>query len=362
MRRAYSPSKPGRYAAQPTPPPSSLRRRSRWLYVLLTLLGLYLYLSPRPLSFLPRHSSSPPSHAPSLRFTSIDWSRYAYSQFATTSAHLCNSVMIFEALSRLGSKPQRILYYPSSWDTEISSPRDRDSQLLVKAREWYNVKLIPIDGLEIVNSGSSASSHSLVRFLPWAEMKYERILHLDSDVTMLKHLDEVFLLPRTSVAMMRAFWELPTKRLLSPKLVLLEPSDIEFQMLTGMRQRSKEPVSEILNRHYGDSAMVLPHRQYGLLSSEFRNEEHENYLGNNYDVWDPEMMMQEVSLVYFSDWPLPKPWIMWPHNLIGKMTPECRLQGGQEDCRNKKIWLELYDEFRKRRKVILQSMRWLSKN
>jgi hypothetical protein len=30
---------------------------------------------------------------------------------------------------------------------------------------------------------------------------------------------------------------------------------------------------ELLNRRYGDSAMVLPHRQYGLLSGEFRKKD-----------------------------------------------------------------------------------------
>lgn len=32
-----------------------------------------------------------------------DWSQYAYCQYVTKPAYLCNSVMIFEALERLGA-------------------------------------------------------------------------------------------------------------------------------------------------------------------------------------------------------------------------------------------------------------------
>ena len=85
-----------------------------------------------------------PKHVPSLRYKNVNWSRYAYSQYATDSHYLCNSLMVFETLERLGSRADRILMYPEEWDTEIASKSDRDSQLLVMARDWYRVKLIPI--------------------------------------------------------------------------------------------------------------------------------------------------------------------------------------------------------------------------
>lgn len=262
--------------------------------------------------------------------------------------------MLFEALARLGSKADRILFYPSSWDTDIASPRDRDSQLLVKARDWYSVKLRPSqlpqkrddDGLDGTYNASFA------KFLPWGETQYERILQLDSDVTLLRHVDEVFLAPKAPIAMMRAYWELPQRKLLTSMFVLLEPSMEEFERLINAVRGAEEYDMEILNRMYGDSAMVLPHRLYGLLSGEFRKESHEKFLGNDYEAWDARRMMEEVSLVHFSDWPLPKPWIMWPHNLIGEIMPKCGRQGLEEDCQDKKVWLGLYDDFRRRRKVI----------
>ena len=263
--------------------------------------------------------------------------------------------MVFEALSRLGSKADRILLYPEEWDTEIASTVDRDSQLLVKARDWYNVKLVPVQ-MQLLNDDTWNASFT--KFLAWGQTRYERVIHLDSDVTVLQHLDDLFMLPKAPVAMMRAYWDLPRIRALTSLFVLLEPSEAEFGRLmeatmVGTRKAGEYDM-EILNRFYGDSAMVLPHRKYGLLSGEFRLQNHENYLGNGHDTWDPEQALKEASLVHFSDWPLPKPWIMWPHNLIGEMTPRCKKGAEEEewDCRDKKVWLGLYDDFRKRRKEI----------
>jgi hypothetical protein len=72
----------------------------------------------------------------------VDWSQYAYTQYVTNEAYLCNSVMIFEALHRLGSKAERLMMYPNSMD--IGS-RNEASQLLRKAQNDYVVKLMPIE-------------------------------------------------------------------------------------------------------------------------------------------------------------------------------------------------------------------------
>ena len=116
-----------------------LRRSRKVILGTLVLLSFICYLSSRRRPFFR------PQHAPSLRFKSVDWSRYAYSQYATNRAYLCNSVMVFEALERLGSKADRILLYNQEWDLDIANKSDRDSQLLVKASNWYGVKLVPIE-------------------------------------------------------------------------------------------------------------------------------------------------------------------------------------------------------------------------
>ena len=53
----------------------------------------------------------------------------------------------------MGSKADRLLIYPQGWDTEIENMSDRDSQLLVKARDWYKVKLVPVEMEEVGDEG-----------------------------------------------------------------------------------------------------------------------------------------------------------------------------------------------------------------
>lgn len=77
----------------------------------------------------------------------VDWSRFAYTQYATNTPYLCNSVMLFEILHRLGSKPERLLMYPSEFRVSGAGMDDesKESLLLRKARDEYNVKLQPIE-------------------------------------------------------------------------------------------------------------------------------------------------------------------------------------------------------------------------
>lgn len=77
-----------------------------------------------------------------LHDESIDWSQYAYAQYATNAEYLCNSIMIFEALQRLGSKADRLLMYSESWDQDPGSP---ESRLLLKAKNEFGVNLMPVE-------------------------------------------------------------------------------------------------------------------------------------------------------------------------------------------------------------------------
>ena len=90
-----------------------------------------------------------------MTYKNVNWQYYAYSQYATDSDHLCNAVMIFEALHRFGSRAQRVLMYPKTMDTVVSGVRDRDSQLLVKARDQYGVILMPMEIPHVVKNGMS---------------------------------------------------------------------------------------------------------------------------------------------------------------------------------------------------------------
>ena len=107
---------------------------------------------------------------------------------------------------------------------------------------------------------------------------------------------------------------------------------------------------ELVNERFEESAMVLPHRPYALLTGELRRHDHSAYLGNSKEAWDAEAALKEAKLVHFSDWPLPKPWIMWPFEGLQEMQPDCG--SSTETCAERRIWKQLYDDFRHRRRDI----------
>ena len=75
---------------------------------------------------------------------SIDWSRFAYVQYATNSDYLCNAVMMFERLHQSASRADRVLIYPTEYSSE-SAATSWQQTLLRKARDEYNVTLRPVE-------------------------------------------------------------------------------------------------------------------------------------------------------------------------------------------------------------------------
>lgn len=140
MRRRRSDDLP-RYAREHDAPPFRFHRRHAYYLLGLLFVCALLYPSPR------RASTKDVTN----------WSNFAYSLYATDSATLCHAVLVFDALVRLGSKADRVLFFPEHWDTEVTSARDRDSQLLVLARDMYKVKLHPVRLLSV--EGRTKGTH-----------------------------------------------------------------------------------------------------------------------------------------------------------------------------------------------------------
>lgn len=190
---------------------------------------------------------------------------------------------------------------------------------------------------------------------------YDRVIALDSDITLLQSLDDLFLLPQTPIAMPRAYWADSKPWPLTSMLMVIKPDEKELEQFKGrmawggnnMLVNAHRFDMELVNERFEDSALVLPHRPYGLLTGEFRRKAHDHvaYLGDPSEKWDAEKAFKEAKLVHFSDWPLPKPWIMWPHQGLEEMQPDC---GGSHEgtCPERQIWKHLYDDFRHRRRDI----------
>ncbi|KAL4783885.1 nucleotide-diphospho-sugar transferase [Aspergillus varians] len=345
-----------------------LRRIRTWVFIFVFILFiLFLRREPAP--------SPPLSH---INYDLVDWSRYAYTQYATSSPYLCNALLVFDALERLGSRAQRVLYYPRDWDVIVESDQDRDSQLLQIAKTKYNVMLVPIE-LEMIKpeAGPDESwDKSISKLLAFGETEFNRVIHLDSDILLLQNMDELFFLPHTPVAMPRAYWLLPGQKTLSSLLLVIEPSYRRYKALMdaalGVEANSSDHENpqnrydmELINEFYGDSAMVLPHRQYGLISGEFRSQNHTAFLGNDDEVWDPDRVLADAKFVHFSDWPLPKPWVMWPHQMLADILPKCKNNPGtlhESGCRDRDVWMKFYDDFRIRRRDVCKLLSYPAPN
>ncbi|KAF2669713.1 nucleotide-diphospho-sugar transferase [Microthyrium microscopicum] len=305
--------------------------------------------------------------------TKVDWSRLAYSQYATDVQSLCNALMVFESLHRLKSKAARVLLYPREW---VKNPDPIAVRMLKDASKKYGVTLEPVDLLraddKVASPGTldrpSDWNLSITKLRVFDLIQYDRVLHLDSDITLLQHLDELFTLPRTAIAMPRAYWSDgdPSSWPLTSLIMLVEPNPNELPLMVETLKKwqtqsdyvnHKKYDMDLLNHRFGTSALVLPHRPYAMLTAEFRSHDHTTYLGYRngptQDIrgkWDPDRAMKEAKLVHFSDWPLPKPWIMWPGAGLTEIQPDCG--GAKGGCKERVLWKELYTNFRRRRKNV----------
>ena len=285
----------------------------------------------------------------------VDWSSYAYVSYATSSDHLCNSLMLAESLHRLGARPDTLILYATDLapDMEVSTSSTR---LLQQATLMYGARVQPV---EVLNSPSSKAdlmwSQGFTKLLAFNQTRYKRVLSLDSDATLLQPMDELFLLPAESkVAMPRAYWLNGT---LCTSVMLASPSEVEFGRIQARmgEGQPEEYDMEIINALYGDSCLVIPHKPYLLLTGEMRATSHAAYLGSAEELWDVDNIMKQAKYIHFSDYPIPKPWVGTSEAMKKEYMPSCKAPGnkaGGSDCADRNAWLWLYKEFRERRKRV----------
>jgi hypothetical protein len=171
-----------------------------------------------------------------------------------------------------------------------------------------------------------------------------------------QHMDELFLLPTAPVAMPRTYWL--EQFFLSSQLIVIEPSEDGWQRVQSAMEHHEghDYDMDILNKVFGASSLVIPHRRYDLLTGEFRHQidQHEAYLGST-DLWNARDAVKEakfVHFVHFSDWPLPKPWLNATEEQVTRQQPSCRsISEGELDCTDRDVWLELRKDFSERRLV-----------
>lgn len=282
----------------------------------------------------------------------IDWSRFAYVQYATSSTYLCNSMMIVERLHSLGSKADRLIMYSKELSSDDGGIQET---LLTKARDVYGANLKPVDFqpkysskresfargfdkvFQMLTRHAATWDNSFTKVLALNQTEYDRVLYLDSDATVLQNMDKLFLMPPAVAAMPRSYWNEKPK--LGSQLLLLQPSRYECERIKTAIDTAKEDEYDmkIINNLYGDTAMVLPYKEYGLTSTEFAplggtQRNHSTYLGD-----------------------ATKPWFKSALEIIESVRPPCAMNPGEHSfmaCREYEIWKGLHEDFKTGRKNV----------
>ena len=153
---------------------------SRLISRLAVLICIYFALS----SLYRRVNRSRSTLSDVLDPNAVDWSKFAYVQYATSLHYLCNSVMLFESLHRMGSKASRVIMYPDTWEVSVDL-KSFESKLLLKLQDEYNVNLMPVDVLRSDGVGDWWEE-SFTKLRGFGLKDYKRVLNLDSDSTLLK--------------------------------------------------------------------------------------------------------------------------------------------------------------------------------
>lgn len=264
--------------------------------------------------------------------------------------------MIFEALRRHNTKADLLMMYPQEWKLPFEAPEDAsfETKLLIKARDVLEVNMAPVQVKTFKNQFDPTWQDSYTKLLAFNQTQYKRVISIDSDGTILDHMDELFLLPPAPVAMPRAYW-MSEKFFLSSQLIVIEPSEAEWKRVEYSmdHHQGNDYDMDILNKIYGRSSTVIPHRKYDLLSGEFHGEKHQDYLGSPNEKWDAKKILAETKFVHFSDWPMPKPWLEPLDGMVEKHQPDCRNKSSEaQDCADREVWLYLRKDFTERRERI----------
>ncbi|CAG8959236.1 hypothetical protein HYFRA_00012594, partial [Hymenoscyphus fraxineus] len=299
----------------------------------------------------------------------IDWTGFYYAMFVRSERELCEAVMGWSGMEEIGSRAQRVMFYPEDWDRGLEEgekgerKQERIERLLTAAEELF-VELSPLPALSRIKTwtrGLEKGTEGLdPRLLAFNLTEYSRVLVLSPDALLLQNLDELFLFPDAPIAMPWVYhehgkeeWDYDTKTM------LIRPSTKDFQSLLKSHSSSiapptprPEPALKLLHRKFGSKILRIPQRPYHLTTSEFRRDDHTPYLAHNSlstpnEAWDPDDVLDEAKILHYHDPGFPKPWFKAERGLMNRYMPACRvLDGfGASDCRDRHTWLGLYRGF-----------------
>jgi alpha-N-acetylglucosamine transferase len=172
----------------------------------------------------------------------VDWTRYAYVLYATSSSHMCNAMMIFAELRKFNTQAQLVLLVRNEFLTDREHFQHEYTTLTDFANS-YNVILKPTEVIQIGGDSVSIWTSSFTKLMVFNETEYDRVIYLDSDAILLRgNLDELFFLPSVKLAVSTAYW-LTKKKYIKMGQENIErqynPSHYGFKKLTSPERDKK---------------------------------------------------------------------------------------------------------------------------
>lgn len=274
---------------------------------------------------------------------------------------LCSALMIWSQVEEIGSRAQRLMLYPSSWDMneKVGKEYTPVARMLRQAENNYYVKLRPLDAL--INRQKTAVGHTwadpYTKLLGFNLTEFDRVLAIDPASVVKQNLDELFLIPASPVAMPYIYYGQADGWHFSTQLTLMTPSTKSFSQISDaikLASPTNDDLSILETLFYGQ-IIKIPQRPFALLAGEYRQKSHVHYIGNRWPKkWDPDSMLREARILHFSDHPIPKPWIKASQVLLNKNMPNCGRSEwfGASNCRDRAVWFKLYRDYADMRKAV----------
>ncbi|KAL7900691.1 hypothetical protein HDV64DRAFT_276495 [Trichoderma sp. TUCIM 5745] len=94
---------------------------------------------------------------------------------------------------------------------DVDSGDFQEGELLVKARDEYGVKLVPIQ-VQYRDTADDTWANTFIKLLAFNQTQYERVIAIDPATTLLIHMVEAFHLPPCLIDMPRPYWPLEMKQ------------------------------------------------------------------------------------------------------------------------------------------------------
>lgn len=128
---------------------------------------------------------------------SIDWSKYAYVNYATDANYLCNTLVMFDELRRFGTKAKLLLLMSRDIaGSETSQDSQQVTRMLnqLKSEGGDQVVIKYVDTI-FKRTDTTQWSQSMTKLLVFNQTEYDRVIFLDNDAMLQDKLDELFFLP-----------------------------------------------------------------------------------------------------------------------------------------------------------------------